>query len=224
MRTQELDEIACSMMIRMGAEPPFLGYPPGGAHPYPAVINVSINEELVHGIPGKRVIKKGDVVTLDCGTCYKGMIADSAITVTVGPVSERIQRLITATQEALEMAVYVAQPGRKVGDVSFTIQSVMRKYGIGIPPQYGGHGVGYSLHAAPHISNWGIPNQGAELEVGMALAIEPMGMLGRTETRVLSDHWTVISADRSICAHFEHTVLITPDGAEILTPVPPPAG
>jgi methionyl aminopeptidase len=220
MRTIELDEIAQQMQRDAGADAPFLGYPPNGAHPYPATINVSVNDELVHGIPGKRVIRGGDVVTLDCGTQYKGLIADSAITVAVGDVPPRVQQLIDGTEKALEIAIKIAGPGRRVGDVAFAIQSVLYKYGITIPPQYGGHGVGYSLHESPHMPNWGTPGKGPMLRVGMALAIEPMGMLGTQETRLLDDHWTVISADGSICSHFEHTILITESGAEIVTPVP----
>jgi methionyl aminopeptidase len=219
-RTIELDEIARQMQRDAGAEAPFLGYPAGGEHPYPATINVSVNEELVHGIPGQRVIREGDVVTLDCGTQYNGLIADSAITVAVGEVSSQVRQLIEGTETALDIATKIAGPGRYVGDVAFAIQSVLYKYSVTIPPQFGGHGVGYSLHESPHMPNWGTPGKGPMLRVGMALAIEPMGMLGRQETRLLDDHWTVVSNDGSICSHFEHTILITENGAEILTPVP----
>jgi methionyl aminopeptidase len=219
-RTIELDEIAQQMQRDAGAEAPFLGYPAGGEHPYPATINVSVNEELVHGIPGQRVIREDDVVTLDCGTQYNGLIADSAITVAVGEVSSQVRQLIEGTETALDIATKIAGPGRYVGDVAFAIQSVLYKYAVTIPPQFGGHGVGYSLHESPHMPNWGTPGKGPMLRVGMALAIEPMGMLGRQETRLLDDHWTVVSNDGSICSHFEHTVLITENGAEILTPVP----
>ena len=219
-RTIELDEIAQQMQRDAGAEAPFLGYPPNGQHPYPATINVSVNDELVHGIPGKRVIRDGDVVTLDCGTQYQGLIADSAITVAVGEVSPEVQHLIEGTEKALEIATKIAGPGRSVGDVAFAIQSVLYKYSVSIPPQFGGHGVGYSLHEAPHMPNWGTPGKGSLLRPGMALAIEPMGMLGQPDTRLLDDHWTVVSVDGSICSHFEHSILITDDGVEILTPVP----
>ena len=219
-RTIELDEIAQQMQRDAGAEAPFLGYPPNGQHPYPATINVSVNDELVHGIPGKRVIRDGDVVTLDCGTQYQGLIADSAITVAVGEVSPEVQHLIEGTEKALEIATKIAGPGRTVGDVAFAIQSVLYKYSVSIPPQFGGHGVGYSLHEAPHMPNWGTPGKGSLLRPGMALAIEPMGMLGQPDTRLLDDHWTVVSVDGSICSHFEHSILITDDGVEILTPVP----
>lgn len=217
-KTRDLDDIARSIMREEGAEPPFLNYTfPGGKHPYPGVINVSVNEELVHGIPGKRVLKRGDVVTLDCGTRYQGVIVDSAITVTVGDVPDRIRELIRATEEALDVAIKIVKPGRRVGDLAFAIQSVLQKYRVNIPPQYGGHGVGYSLHDDPHIPNMGYPNDGMELKTGMVLAIEPMAMLGKSATRLLSDHWTVISSDKSICAHTEHTVLVTPGGAEVMT-------
>jgi len=220
MQTSELDEMALSLLRRAGAEPPFLGFPAGSEHPYPAVINVSVNEELVHGIPGNRVIQKGDVVTLDCGTNYGGMIADSAITVVVGDAPPAIHQLIHATEEALATAIRVARPGRRLGDVSFAIGYVLRKYQVNSPQRFGGHGVGYVLHGEPHVPNWGVPNRGMVLRPGMALAIEPMGMYGSAAVRLLEDHWTVVAVDGSICAHTEHTVLITEGGAEILTPVP----
>jgi len=223
MKTKELDVLARRLLKKNGAEPAFLGYPPNGEHPYPASINVSVNEELVHGIPGERRIKSGDIVTLDCGTAYNGVIADSAITVPVGKVPNRLLQLIQATEHALYAGIQLAQPGRKVGDISFAIQTVLRKYRVSIPPQFGGHGVGYSLHDAPHVANWGKPNKGDSLEVGMALAIEPMGMYGNPTTALLADHWTVVTKDKSWCAHTEHTVLLTENGAEIMTPVPPPS-
>lgn len=222
MQTKELDDIAQSMLKAAGADAPFLNYVIEAGYPYPAAINVSVNEELVHGIPGKRVLKAGDVVTLDCGTRYQGMIADSAITVGVGTISEKYQTLIHATYEALMVGIQMAKPGRRLGDVSFAIETILRKYSVNIPPYYGGHGVGYSLHGAPHVANEGKPNQGELLQVGMALAIEPMGMYGRNTTRVLADHWTVVTTDKSVCAHSEHTILITEQGAEILTLVPDP--
>lgn len=222
MRTAELDELARTLLAEADATPPFLGYPPHGKHPYPAVINVSVNEELVHGIPGKRKLRRGDVVTIDCGTSYNGMIADSAITVGVGPLEEKYQRLIQVTEDALNFAISIIKPGRRLGDVSFAIQSILRTHKVNIPPQFGGHGVGYSLHGAPHVANWGKPNTGGVLKAGMALAIEPMGTYGRAHTRLQKDHWTVVTVDGSVCAHTEHTVLITEQGAEILTPVPQP--
>jgi methionyl aminopeptidase len=221
MHTAELNDIACQLLAESGAEAPFVGYPPGGEHPYPAAINVSVNEELVHGIPGKRVLQEGDIVTLDCGTQYKGLIADSAITVPVGIIQPRLAQLIQATEEALAAAITVAEPGRRIGDIAYTIQRVLRnKYRINIPPQFGGHGVGYKLHAAPHVPNYGMPNRGERLVPGMALAIEPMGMLGSPLTRLKADHWTVVTADGSPCAHTEHTILITENGAEVITLLP----
>lgn len=222
MKTRELDALASKTQQDMGAEAPFLHYSPPNSNipPYPATINVSVNEELVHGIPGNRKLKRGDVVTLDCGTRYNGVIADSAITVTVGEVSEELRCLIQATEEALDVAIKLAKPGRKLGDLAFAIQSVLSKYRVNIPPQYGGHGVGYVLHGPPHVPNWGKPGDGPILEEGMALAIEPMGMYGKPATKVLRDHWTVVTLDKSICAHSEHTVLITGEGAEIVTTLP----
>ena len=223
MKTKELDHLAYEVMLDEGGKPPFLNYTfPGGKHPYPGTINVSVNEELVHGIPGKRTLRKGDVVTLDCGTSFEGLIVDSAITVTLGTVSPRLQELIHATEEALDVAIQIAKPGRRVGDIAFAIQAVLQKYRVNIPPRFGGHGVGYSLHDDPHVPNIGRPNDGDVLKVGMALAIEPMAMLGNPDTKLLRDHWTVVTKDRSVCAHTEHTVLITPDGAEIMTALPVP--
>lgn len=223
MLTIELDEIACDLLRQLGAEPAFLNYVIPSSNnipPYPAHINVSVNEELVHGIPGKRKLRKGDVVTLDCGTNYQGLIADSAITVTLGAVPDHIKRLIHATEEALEVAIQLVKPGRNLGDISFAIQAVLSKYRVKIPPQFGGHGVGYKLHTAPHVANWGKPNSGDTLQVGMALAIEPMGMLGKPNTRLLRDQWTVVAVDKSICAHTEHSILVLEDGAEVLTRLP----
>lgn len=220
MKTRELDAIAAKIHKEEGAGSPFLGYPPGGDHPYPAVINVSVNEELVHGIPGERVIRNGDIVTLDCGTSIEGLIVDSAITVPVGKVEPRYLKLIEATEKALEMAIQMAKPGRTVGDVAFAIASVLRQYHVNIPPPYGGHGVGYALHMPPHMPNFGLPGKGATLQAGMALAIEPMGMYGNPSTRLLGDHWTVVTLDESVCAHTEHTILLHEDMTEILTPLP----
>ncbi|MFP4322047.1 MAG: type I methionyl aminopeptidase [Anaerolineales bacterium] len=221
MVTAELDDIARATLAACGAEAAFLGYPPDGAHPYPAAINVSVNEQIVHGIPGARRLALGDIVTLDCGSRYNGIITDAAITVPVGFTSPRMQRLIRATEHALEVAVQISRPGRRIGDIAFSIQSVLRQYGVRIPPNFGGHGVGYRLHAPPHIPNTGLPNWGPELEIGMALAIEPMGTFGGPHTRLLDDQWTVVSQDGDWCAHSEHTVLILEDGAEVVTCLPP---
>lgn len=222
--TLELDHIARDILKEEGAEAPFLGYTSTGEHPYPATINVSVNEQLVHGIPNGRKIRSGDVVTLDCGTNYKGLIADSAITLGVGEIPEKYAQLIEATEKALAMAIDLAKPGCYIGDLSFGIESVLRQYKINIPLHFGGHGVGYALHAPPHVANWGKPHHGQQLEVGMALAIEPMGMYGSSVTALLDDHWTVVAVDGSICAHTEHSILITETGAEVLTALPETVG
>jgi methionyl aminopeptidase len=224
MKTRELDDIACEMHQAAGATSSFLNYTFDieKQPPYPASINVSVNEELVHGIPGKRVIRRGDVVTLDCGTLYNGIIADSAITVVVGEEGKpRVRELIHATEEALDVAIKLLKPGRTVGDIAFAIQAVLHKYKVNIPPQFGGHGVGLKPHDEPHIPNMGKPGKGDAFHVGQVVAIEPMAMLGKSETKVLRDKWTVVTKDKSICAHTEHTLLIHEDGAEIVTPVPP---
>ena len=215
--TGELDKIAHDVIVRNGGTPAFLGYPPGSRHPYPATINASVNEELVHGIPGKRVLQEGDIISIDCGTVYKGFVSDSAFTVGVGKISEEAQRLIQVTEEALYRGIEVAVPGNRFGDISYTIQQFVEGHGYNVVREYGGHGIGRSMHEDPHIPNWGSPGRGRRLRPGMTFAIEPMVMLGSPAVRVLDDHWTVVTVDGSLCAHFEHTIAVTENGPEILT-------
>lgn len=215
--TAELDRIAYDIITGRGGEPAFLGYPPGSRHPYPATINASVNEELVHGIPGERVLREGDIISIDCGTVYQGFVSDSAFTAPVGEVSEEARALLAVTEEALYRGIEVAVPGNRFGDVSHAVQMFVEGRGYNVVREYGGHGVGRSMHEDPHIPNWGSPGRGRRLRAGMTFAIEPMVMVGSPAVEVLDDHWTVVTADRSLCAHFEHTIAVTGNGPEILT-------
>ncbi len=213
--TAELNEAAETVLKKYGVYSPFYNYP--GAYPYPASTTISINEELVHGIPGKRVLKEGDVVSVDCGTVYEGFVADSAITVPVGEISEIARKLLMVTEESLYVGIKNMKPGNRVGDVSASIQSFVESKGFFVTREYTGHGVGREMHEGPQVPNYGIQGRGILLRPGMTIALEPMVLVGTPATRVLKDQWTVISADRSLTAHFEHTVAITEDGPVILT-------
>lgn len=215
--TAELDRMAHEVIIRRGGTPAFLGYPPGSKHPFPATVTASINEELVHGIPGPRALREGDILSLDCGTVYRGFVADSALTVAVGPVSEEARRLLEVTEEALRIGIELCTVGRHLGDVSHAIQAYVESFGYNVVREYGGHGVGRTMHEEPHIPNWGTPGKGPQLRPGMTFALEPMVMLGSPAVRLLDDNWTVVTADGKLCAHFEHTVAVTENGVEILT-------
>ncbi|MGF1505429.1 MAG: type I methionyl aminopeptidase [Chloroflexi bacterium] len=217
--TWELDQIAYDIIVnKYGAVPAFLNYPPGSRHPFPATITASINEELVHGIPSKkRVLKDGDLISIDCGTIYKGYVADSAFSKGVGQLDEEASNLLRVTNESLDRAIEQALPGNRVSDISHATQKHAEKHGFNVPRQYGGHGVGKKMHEEPHIPNWGKPGKGLRLRPGMTFAIEPMLMAGTHETEVLKDHWTVVSKDRALNAHTEHTVAVTDNGPEILT-------
>jgi len=213
--TAELNAAADAVLKKHGVYSPFLNYP--GAYPYPASTTISINEELVHGIPGKRVLKDGDIVSVDCGTVYEGFVADSAITVGVGEVSELAHKLLSVTEEALYVGIKLMKPGNRVGDVSSAVQTYVEDKGFFVTREYTGHGVGREMHEGPQVPNYGVPGRGILLRPGMTIALEPMVLIGTPATRVLKDQWTVISADRSLTAHFEHTVAITEAGPVILT-------
>ncbi len=217
--TRQLDLIAYDTLIKRGGTPAFLGYPPGSRHPFPATLTVAVNEELVHGIPGDCVLKEGDIISIDCGTVYKGWVADAAYTAPVGRISQEAQHLLDVTKQALYKGIEACVPGKKVGDVAYAIQSFVEGHGMNVVREYGGHGVGRSMHEDPHIPNWGKAGRGIPLRPGMTFALEPMVMLGRRETRVLSDHWTVVTADGRLCAHFEHSIAVTENGPEILTKI-----
>jgi methionyl aminopeptidase len=216
--TGELDRVAEEEMRRHGAVPSFKGYNPGFApYPFPASICVSLNEQIVHGIPGDRVLKEGDIVSLDVGAIVGGFHADSAFTVGVGAISPEAQRLIDATREALRRAIARARSGARIGDVAYAVQSYAEGLGYSVVRQYVGHGIGRALHEEPQVPNYGTPGRGHLLRRGMTIAIEPMLNIGTSETKQLDDGWTVVTADGSLSAHFEDTIVITEDGAETLT-------
>jgi methionyl aminopeptidase len=210
-----LDKIAEAVIRDHGAIPAFLGYP--GPTPYPATINSCINEQMVHAIPGKRTIKEGDLVSIDCGTVYEGFVADSAFSIGVGKVSAEVQKLLDVTNQALAIGISKMVPGNRVGDVSAAIQQYVESFGYHVPREYTGHGVGRQMHEGPQVPNWGLPGRGMALRPGMTIALEPMVLVGTARTRVLRDQWTVVSADGSLTAHFEHSVAVTEDEPLILT-------
>jgi methionyl aminopeptidase len=210
--TKELDEAAGELIARFGGKSPFLGY-----KGYPGHICVSVNEEVVHGIPGKRRVQYGDIVSLDVGIILDGYVGDNATTVAVGVVKPRTQELLRVAQVALEAGIAQARPGKRVGDVSHAIQSIVEGHGFSVVREFVGHGVGRKMHEEPQIPNYGTAGDGPKLKPGMTLAIEPMINAGVSEVEMLSDGWTVVSADGQPSAHFEHTVLVTEGNAEILT-------
>lgn len=213
--TRLLDETAEQVIRDHGGAPTFKGYP--GPYPYPATLTISINEEMVHGIPSGRVLQEGDIVSVDCGTTLDGFIGDSAFTVGVGEISQDTSRLIRVTRDSLYKGIAQMRPGNHLGDVSAAIQEHVEAYGYHVPRQYTGHGVGKQMHEPPQVPNFGVAGQGLILREGMTIAIEPMVLVGTHKTRVLADQWTVISADHSLTAHYEHTVAVTANGPLILT-------
>ena len=213
--TAELDQTAEMIIRDQGGIPTFKGYP--GPYPYPATLTISINEEMVHGIPSGRTLKEGDIVSVDCGTTLEGYIGDSAFTAGVGEIGQEEQRLLEVTHESLYKGIEQMRPGKHIGDVGAAIQEHVETAGFYVPRQYTGHGVGREMHEPPQVPNYGTPGQGMLLREGMTIAIEPMVLVGTPNTRVLSDQWTVISADQSLTAHFEHTVAVTSNGPLILT-------
>ena len=214
--TLELDTIAEERIRAMGAQPSFKGYVVEKV-PFPATICSSFNEQVVHGIPSSRVVREGDVLSIDMGLSFGGYHVDSAFTVAVGQVTARIQELLDITRKSLYVGIAEARPGRRVGDIGHAIETTVKPHGFGIVRQMVGHGIGRALHERPSVPNYGKPNTGDLLKPGMCLAIEPMITLGGWKTRLLKDAWTVVTVDGSIAAHFEHTVAITPTGPEILT-------
>jgi methionyl aminopeptidase len=214
----ELDQLAKQAIAERGADPTFVGYAPMGKPPYPGAICFSVNEELVHGIPSDRVLREGDIVSIDLGVTYRGYVADAAFTAPVGPVSSEAVALMETTKTALWAGIDAARVGNRLGDVSHAIGSCAEgRYGI--VRGYGGHGIGRKMHMDPHIPNYGRPGIGLRLMAGMVFALEPMFAVGRPETVELEDEWTVTMRDGSLSAHFEETVAITEDGPEVLTRV-----
>ncbi|MCL4258507.1 MAG: type I methionyl aminopeptidase [Anaerolineales bacterium] len=213
--TGQLDKIAEQLIRDHGATPAFLNYP--GPYPYPATLNTSVNEELVHGLPGKRELREGDILSVDCGTVYEGFVGDSAFSMGIGEVSAEAQKLMDVTQESLRLGIAQMIPGNHVGDVSAAVQEHVEAHGYHVPREYTGHGVGRKMHEGPQVPNYGVRGQGILLRPGMTIALEPMVLVGTHRTRVLKDQWTVVSADGSLTAHFEHSVAVTEDGPLVLT-------
>jgi methionyl aminopeptidase len=210
--TGELDKIAEKEIRASGATPAFLGY-----RGYPASLCISINEEVVHGIPGSREIKSGDVVSMDLGTFYEGFCGDSAMTVAVGEASEPTKKLISVTKEALEHGIKAMRVGNRLYDISAAVQRHVEANGFSVVRQFVGHGIGREMHEDPQIPNYGKPGTGVRLKEGMVFAIEPMVNMGGWEVKVLDDDWTVVTLDGSLSAHFEHSVAVTSDGPDILS-------
>lgn len=210
--TEELDEAAEEHIRSYGAVPAFKGY-----NGFPATLCTSINEEVVHGIPGLRALKNGDIISIDCGALYHGYYGDSAITLPVGDISEDNKRLLTVCDESLKLGIAQSWKGNRLFDISYAIQSYVERNGMSVVRDYVGHGIGTKMHEEPQLPNFGKPGRGPRLEVGMALAIEPMVNLGGYNVETLEDEWTVVTKDRRASAHFEHTIAITENGPEILT-------
>ena len=217
---EELDDLAEAMIRDGGDEPCFLGYTPeGGNRPYPATLCVSINEEIVHGIPNEsvKILKEGDIVGLDLGLTHEGVVVDAAITVPVGNISDESKRLMRATENALAAGIAVAKPGNHLGDIGAAIQKEIENAGFRVVKELGGHGVGDLVHEDPFIPNFGKPGTGELLEEGMVLALEPIASAGKAAVVVAPDGYTFRTKDGSRSAHFEHTILIEKTGARIVT-------
>ena len=213
--TAELDALASEVLRKHAAKPAFLGVP--GAYPYPATTTISINDEMVHGIPGKRKLQEGDIVSVDCGTIFEGFVGDSAFTTGVGEVDPVAKRLIEVTEKALSIGIDKLRAGNHVGDVGAAIQLYVEGQGLYLTREYTGHGVGRAMWEGPQVPNYGFAGRGQVFRPGMVIALEPMVLVGTPRTRVLPDQWTVASADGSLTAHFEHSVAITQNGPLILT-------
>ena len=210
--TADLNRIADKNIRSMGAVPTFLGY-----QGFPGAICASVNEEIVHGIPGKRVLQEGDIIKMDVGATIDGFIGDAAISVAVGEVGENTQRLLNDTRASLMAGIEAAQPGNRIGDIGAAVEGYALERGYGVVRQFVGHGVGRYLHEDPQVPNYGDPGTGVLLRPGMCICIEPMLNMGTEDTRILDDDWTVVTADGALSAHFEHTLAITKDGPKILT-------
>jgi methionyl aminopeptidase len=217
--TRELDRHAEKAIAQRGVVSSFKGYDPHGLPRYPAVLCSSVNEEIVHGIPGRRELAEGDIVGLDFGVSVDGYHGDSAVTVPVGRIGPEAQRLLDTTRDALWRGVEQMVPGNRLSDIGHAIQSRAEGAGYSVVRVFAGHGIGSRLHEPPWIPNYGKPGRGPRLMPGMVFAIEPMVDAGRPDVRMLDDEWTAVTADGSLSAHFEHTVLITEKGPETLTRV-----
>ena len=213
--TAELNAAAEDVLRKHRCISPFKGY---GHPPFPASITVSINEEMVHGVPSKkRRLKAGDIVSIDCGTVFNGFVGDSAFTAAIGEISPKAQELLDITQGALQAAIEKMRPGNRTGDIGAAIQKYVESRGLYVTREYTGHGVGREMHEGPQVPNYGVAGRGLLLRPGMTIAIEPMVLVGTSATRVLSDQWTVVSADGSLTAHFEHSIAVTEGDPLVLT-------
>jgi len=215
--TLDLDRMAEDKMRALGATPAFKGYAVAGAPPFPASLCTSINDQVVHGIPNKVPLEASDIISVDMGLIYGGYFADMAFSVALGSVDEKVQTLLDVTHQSLYDGIAAAQAGKRIGDIGHAIETTIHSHDLGIVRQYVGHGIGRALHERPSVPNYGKPNTGDLLKPGLCLAIEPMVTMGTWRTKTLKDKWTVVTADGSLAAHFEHTVAITPGGTEILT-------
>jgi methionyl aminopeptidase len=213
--TADLNAAADEILRKYGVYSPFKNYP--GPYPYPASTTISINDELVHGIPGKRKLKEGDIVSVDCGTVYEGYVADSALSFGIGQISLEAQRLLEVTEGALYEGIQRMTVNNRVGDISAAIQNYVESRGFSVTREYTGHGVGRQMHEGPQVPNYGVAGRGMVLRSGMTIALEPMVLAKSFRIRVMPDEWTVASADGGLTAHFEHSIAVTPDGPYILT-------
>ena len=211
-KTKELDQIAEKTIQKYGATPSFKGY-----NGFPGSICASVNEELVHGIPGKRKLKEGDIISIDIGAKYNGYHGDSAWTYPVGNISESVQKLLDVTEKSLYLGLEQVKPGERLSNISHAVQTHAEENGFSIVREYVGHGIGQDLHEDPQIPHYGPPNRGPRLKPGMVICVEPMVNQGRRYVKTLSDDWTVVTVDGKWCAHFEHTIALTEAGYEILT-------
>jgi methionyl aminopeptidase len=210
--TQELDRLAEEFIVKQGARPAFKGY-----RDFPCTLCTSINEEVVHGIPSKRRLKEGDIIGIDAGAVVEGYFGDAAITLPVGKIAPEIQHLLEATEQALYKGIAQASPGNRLSDISHAIQVHAEGAGYSVVTDFVGHGIGRNLHEDPQVPNFGQPGQGPRLKEGMVLAIEPMVNMGGSAVKILEDHWTVVTQDGELSAHFEHTIAVTSQGPVILT-------
>ncbi|GAC1658960.1 MAG: type I methionyl aminopeptidase [Candidatus Elarobacter sp.] len=210
--TGELNRLADESIRSMGGIPTFIGY-----HGYPSAICASVNDEVVHGMPGDRVLEDGDLLSIDIGTTFEGYVSDSAVTIAIGNVSESATRLMRVTQECLMLGIAQMQPGNHLGDIGHAVQQHAESHGYGVVRALVGHGVGRKMHEDPQVPNYGTPGQGPVLRKGLVLAIEPMITEGSWEVETLDDGWTVVTEDGKLAAHFEHTIAITDQGPKILT-------
>lgn len=210
--TKELDRIAEEFILSKGAKPSFKGL-----YGFPAALCISVNQVVVHGIPGGYVLKDGDIVSVDCGACLNGFHGDAARTFAVGNVSEEARNLIRVTKESFFKGIEQAKVGNRLTDISNEIQNYVEAYGFSVVKEFVGHGIGRTVHEDPEVPNFGIPGRGPKLVKGMALAIEPMVNVGNSKVKTLNDDWTVVTSDGSLSAHYENTIVILPDGPEILT-------